>query len=135
MARPQAGTFGAESPVVAVGGDRTDEGMTKSEAVGSLWLHRSEWTLDLLLHPKGTFAACFCRTTLSVFGPAVILSLGCALCSKFSVRVDRRICAFEANRLLSFGVIAPIANAFTEQLTLLKRFTLLKMSNCWTERQ
>src|SRR5712664_112404 len=32
MARPQAGTSGDESPVVAVCGDRTDEAITKSEA-------------------------------------------------------------------------------------------------------
>src|SRR5882724_6084892 len=84
--------------------------------------------------PKGDLRCPFCQTTLFL-APVVIPSLGCALCSKFSVHVDRRIYAFAANRLLSFGVTAPIANAFTEQLTLLKRFTLLKMSNCWTERQ
>src|SRR5882672_3508659 len=45
MARPEAGTSGDGSPIVVVCGDGTDEGMTESEAAGSLFGRRSLWAL------------------------------------------------------------------------------------------
>jgi hypothetical protein len=131
MARPQAWAFGNESPVIAV----CDSGSRARQPKPARWpkltpgghgtyvaLVVASVRMDLrsASEPKRDVRCPLPNNV--VFGPCGHSKLGCASCSKFSVRVDRRIYAFEANRLLSFGVTAPIANAFTEQLTLLRRF-------------